>query len=230
MAKSLSLARPKHNRFLGVIAAVLSITAIPVSASANDSYDTAIACAGGLDYLSTMLPPGTEPATDARTRSDAWKTEAQRLSRKGDSSVMADIRSSSNETSAIMMGGDQTKVAAHFGELNDTCAQLPEEEPAAPVVANPFGLTNPTTQKTYETAVACAGRYHIDASNGDDNAKKYFNRFLAVAEETRPELPPKTLKSNVQKATTEWMMMALNMDPDGPGVTAMCKDAYAHSG
>lgn len=211
-----------------ILVATLGFMAIPATASASDDYDTAIACAGSLNFLVTVLPAGSEPAQDASSRSAIWQKHAKNLTRKSDFDVKSDLQASSEKTKTLMMGGDQAAAAAYLGPLNEICATLPVDKPATPVVANPFELEVVTMRKNYDHAVVCAGM-QVYSSMGDPIAQEKLAKFERLAKQSRPDLNVEAIQHDINKANEEWMVIIFGNDVlKGAPLIGMCDKAYTN--
>lgn len=202
------------------------MTALPMSAAANDGYETAVACTGGLQFMATMLPAGSDPAKEAEARGFAWETEALRLSKKGKSQAQADISSASDKTKTIMMSGDQAAIAEYFGPLNETCADLPNPEPEKSPTPNPFGLKEPNDLKNYNAAIMCAGKHHVGAMQEDSDELMRFTRFRSYALEIFPRVSEDKLDLEIRKALAEWIGEIAGMTDNAMSVITICKRGY----
>lgn len=219
--------------WIGLLLSSLLVTALPLNAAAKSDYDTAVSCAGGLGFMATMLPAGSDPAKEAAEREAAWTAEAQRVSRKNQSSTQADIHSATDETKAVMMSGDQAKIAAFMGPLNDACAELPKTEAEIAADNNPFDLKEAGDFNNFNAAIMCAGRYQLGAqydepegTNEKADAAIRYDRFRDYAKSIFPRMEDDKLDLEIRKAAAEWIVEISGMTDKSMSVIAICERGY----
>lgn len=221
------LRNPLQGHSALLITAALTATSLGMPAMANSPYETAVSCAGGLQFMSTLLPPGSEPAQDAAKRMDAWTKEAERLSRKGLSATRNDLQSAASEAQTVMMSGDQAKIAQFMAPLNDACSVLPKTELVLEKEANPFGLKTVTTLNNFNAAVMCAGHYKLNMKINDEPVDEVrHDGYRAYAKRLFPQIEEEALDSQIDDAAVDYMRELAGMTEDGLNILSLCSKSY----